>query len=173
MRKKSKIIRGGQRFSQEICENANLKTCYPKQTRKTKKTKNNNSKSHSKSKKSRKVKFQQKSSQNIRPGLVWARAAPKPAQNQKIEKIEKWENFARPPPHPASAMGCAHCLGLLRNVTHWGPLRGGASGGGDLRSLGCAAEFFIFFSPCVLVPLLLLSFPFSSCQSLLALVNPF
>jgi hypothetical protein len=64
---------------------------------KNKKTKkNNNSKSHSKSKKSRKVKFQQKSSQNIRPGLVWARAAPKPAQNKKIEKIEKIENFARP-----------------------------------------------------------------------------
>jgi len=138
VRKKSKIIRGGQRFSQEICENANLKTCYPKQTRKTKKHKNNNSKSHSKSKKSRKVKFQQKSYQNIRPGLVWARAAPKPAQNQKIEKIEKWENFAR----PASSVGLGDGLRPLPRppseryplgATPWRRLRRGRPAVAGLR----------------------------------------
>lgn len=71
-----------------------------------------------------------------------------------MTKIRK-PDFLRAPLLLRRAM--AFAIALLRNVTHWGPLRGGPCGGRHLR---CHFESFPLFFFCVLF-LFLFSFFFS------------
>ena len=144
-----------------------MKTCYPKHTRKTTKTKKNKFRKHrANSQNHEKQDFSKKVIKT--PGLAWSgpgRPPSRPKIKNRKSRKNGCENF-----RPSSGRRNGQAIFSDRTVAHWGPLRGGPSGEG-----ACGAEVFfhLFFSPCVLVPLLLLSFPSSSCQSLLALVNPF
>jgi hypothetical protein len=158
--KNQKSLEGVNDFRKKSVKMQTWKHAIQSRPEKTKKTKKQNSKTHSKSKKTQKAKFQPKSYQNIRPGLVWARAAPKPAQNQKIEKIEKSIFFAR----PSSTRRRWHSP-----LPPGGTLpTGGHSVEAPAGSAPSAAKCFftLFF-------LLVFWFLFYSCHSLLALVNPF